>query len=163
MKKILLLICLLLMSISMSAQSVSYSYKALSAEGCKVEYTSVWQNGTPYIVIRVSSDRLVFTENPTIMMKLFDGKLIKIEGKSLGSTTNQGGVLIGNVMAPVSELCAMAQFPISEEQIDLLKSGVAKVRLSTIPLPHERTFKKDKIGQKLYSFFVKSEKNEENF
>ena len=72
MKKILLLICLLLMSISMSAQSVSYSYKALSAEGCKVEYTSVWQNGTPYIVIRVSSDRLVFTENPTIMMKLFE-------------------------------------------------------------------------------------------
>ena len=43
----------------------------------------------------------------------------------------------------------------------LLKKGVAKIRLSTIPIEHERTFAKDKIGKKLYQFFLK-QKNKDN-
>ena len=42
----------------------------------------------------------------------------------------------------------------TREQFELLREGVAKVRLSTLPIEHERTFKKDKLGKKLYNFYL---------
>jgi len=44
-----------------------------------------------------------------------------------------------------------------------LNEGVAKIRLSMTPMNHERTFKKDKIGKKLYQFYLKEKQKDENF
>ena len=41
--------------------------------------------------------------------------------------------------------------------------SVAKIRLSMTPMNHERTFKKDKIGKKLYQFYLKEKQKDENF
>lgn len=57
----------------------------------------------------------------------------------------------------------MAQFKITPEQFEKIKDGIAKVRLSTIPIEHERTFRKDKIGKKLYLFYLKERNKDNNF
>ena len=78
---------------------------------------------------------------------------------SSGSET--AGIVSGNIVLPVTEISSTAQFKISPQQFEMLKNGVAKIRLSTIPIEHERTFAKDKIGKKLYQFFLK-QKNKDN-
>ena len=125
---------------------MSYSYKVLAAEGCKVEYSAVWQDGVPYVIVAVSSDRLMFNDMPTMTVRLFDGDTIRLKGENVATSTSQGGVMVGNIFVPSTELKAIAQF-----------------RISTIPLVHERTFKKDKIGKKLYSFFQESAASEKDF
>ena len=49
----------------------------------------------------------------------------------------------------------MAQFELTDEQVEMLNSGVIKVRLTTTPFIHEREFTKDKIGKRLYKAFSK--------
>lgn len=146
-----------------SAQSVKYTYKPLAAEGCQVEYSAIWQDGIPYIVVVVASDRLAFNDAPTMMMRLFNNELIKLEGKAITSSSQHGGVVVGNIVVPTTELRITAQFQMTKEQVEMLQNGVAKIRISTIPLIHERTFKQDKIGKKLYSYFKKSAKSEDSF
>lgn len=163
MKHFLLsIICLITFS-SAVAQSVGYTYKALAAEGCSVKYSALWQDGQPYIVVVVSSDRLVFNDTPIMMMRLFNGELIKSEGKAVNTTTSQGGRIIGKVVVPDTELQVTAQFPITKQQVDMLYNGVAKIRITTLPLTHERTFKRDKIGEKLYYFFQEGAQSEDDF
>lgn len=163
MKRLLLISNIIIAFTQVSAQSVSYTYKPLAAQGCSVEYSAIWQEGSPYIVVAISSDRLVFNETPTMMIRTLNDELIKSEGKAITASTSQGGIIVSNVVVPVTGIRATAQFPITVEQIEMLQNGVAKVRISTIPLTHERTFKKDKIGKKLHSHFKKSAKLEENF
>ena len=162
MRFFLFLVGTLLTSITM-AQSVSYSYKVLAAEGCKVEYSAVWQDGVPYVIVAVSSDRLMFNDMPTMTVRLFDGDTIRLKGENVATSTSQGGVMVCNIFVPSTELKAIAQFPLSKEQVEMFTNGIAKVRISTIPLVHERTFKKDKIGKKLYSFFQESAASEKDF
>lgn len=145
MKRLLLISNIIIAFTQVSAQSVSYTYKPLAAQGCSVEYSAIWQEGSPYIVVAISSDRLVFNETPTMMIRTLNDELIKSEGKAITASTSQGGIIVSNVVVPVTGIRATAQFPITVEQIEMLQNGVAKVRISTIPLTHERTFKKDKI------------------
>jgi len=155
-KTIVLSLCLLVASTAL-AQSVSYTHKAFSPEGCTVRYTAMLHEDAPAIVVNVSSDRLVFDENPIMMIKLSDDEVIKLEGTLLRTDSKKSGIVFGvgdiGFIAPVTSLQTMALFPISAEQIEKLPKGVAKVRLSTIPIMHERYFKKDKIGNNLYLNF----------
>ena len=45
----------------------------------------------------------------------------------------------------------------------MLKDGIEKIRLSMIPKNHERVFKKDKIGIKLYQFYLDIMEEDEDF
>lgn len=45
----------------------------------------------------------------------------------------------------------------------VLKEGVERIRLSMTPMNHERTFKKDKIGKKLYQFYKKAKEKDDIF
>ena len=134
---------------------MSYSYKVLAAEGCKVEYSAVWQDGVPYVIVAVSSDRLMFNDMPTMTVRLFDGDTIRLKGENVATSTSQGGVMVGNIFVPSTELKAIAQFPLSKEQVEMFTNGIAKVRISTIPLVHEHTYKKTKSGKSCTRFFRK--------
>ena len=158
LRQILLVINLMTFA-QVSAQSVKYTYKPLAAEGCRVEYSAIWQEGTPYIVVVVSSDRLAFNDTPTMLIRLFNGELLKLNGKAITSSSEHGGVVVGNVVVPTTELRVTAQFSITKEQVEMLQNGVA----STIPLIHERTFKKDKIGKELHTYFKKGAISEDSF
>ena len=143
--QIILSIILTMCSVNINAQTVGYTYRPLAAEGCNMKYSVAKQDTAYYIIATVKSDRLNFLKESTMLLKTFDGEVIKLYGSQI----------------PVTEISSTAQFKISPQQFELLKKGVAKIRLSTIPIEHERTFAKDKIGKKLYQFFLK-QKNKDN-
>ena len=159
--QIILSIVLTMCSVNINAQTVGYTYRPLAAEGCNMKYSVVKQDTAYYIIATVKSDRLNFLKESTMLLKTFDGEVIKLYGSQIASSSETAGIVSGNIVLPVTEISSTAQFKISPQQFELLKKGVAKIRLSTIPIEHERTFAKDKIGKKLYQFFLK-QKNKDN-
>lgn len=162
MKK-LLLILFLTLGLETIAQTVGYSYRPLAAEGCNMKYSVTKQDTTFYIIATVRSDRLKFLKESTFLIKTFDGEIIKLKGDLIDNGSQSVGVMAGNVMLPVTEINSTAQFRISPYQFELIKNVIAKVRLSTIPIEHERIFKKDKIGKKLYKFYQNAKSKSEDF
>lgn len=161
-KKILFLLCMCFGLIA-QAQTVGYTYKALAAEGCNMKY-SVAKQGTEYsIVATVRSDRMAFLSNPTMKIKTFTGEYLELKGTVIGNGSQSAGIISGNIVLPVTEISSTAQFRITPQQFEILNEGVAKIRLSMIPMNHERTFKKDKIGKKLYQFYLKEKSQDDNF
>lgn len=165
MNRIKLSFVALFMSIAMlaNAQTVGYTYKALAAEGCNMKY-SVSKQGDKYsIVATVRSDRMVFLGQPTMKVRTFNDTLLELSGVVIGGGSESAGIVSGNIVIPVTEINSTAQFSITPEQFEILKEGVAKIRLSMTPMNHERTFKKDKIGKKLYQFFLKEKAKDDDF
>lgn len=161
-KKILFLLCMCL-GLTANAQTVGYTYKPLAAEGCTMKY-SVAKQGTEYsIVATVRSDRMIFLSNPIMMIKTFTGEYLELKGTVIGNGSQSAGIISGNLVLPVTEISSTAQFGITPQQFEVLNEGVAKIRLSMTPMNHERTFKKDKIGKKLYQFYLKVKSLEDNF
>ncbi len=161
-KKILFLLCMCFGLIA-QAQTVGYTYKVFAAEGCNMKY-SVAKQGTEYsIVATVSSDRMTFLNEPTMKIKTFTGEYLELKGKVIGDRSQSAGLISGNIVIPVTEITSTAQFKITPQQLEVLNEGVAKIRLSMTPMNHERTFQKDKIGKKLYQFYLKEKKKDEDF
>ena len=161
-KKILFLLCMCF-GLIVQAQTVGYTYKAFAAEGCNMKY-SVAKQGTEYsIVATVRSDRMTFLNEPTMKIKTFTGECLELKGKVIGDRSQSAGLISGNIVIPVTEITSTAQFKITPQQLEVLNEGVAKIRLSMTPMNHERTFQKDKIGKKLYQFYLKEKKKDENF
>ena len=161
-KKILFLLCMCFGLIA-QAQTVGYTYKAFAAEGCNMKY-SVAKQGTEYsIVATVCSDRMTFLNEPTMKIKTFTGEYLELKGKVIGDRSQSAGFISGNIVIPVTEITSTAQFKITPQQFEVLNEGVAKIRLSMTPMNHERTFQKDKIGKKLYQFYLKEKKKDEDF
>lgn len=65
----------------------------------------------------------------------------------------RGGVIINNIMVPISEINARAMFQVTEEQMAMFEKGVSKIRITTIPIAHERTFDNDRIGERIYKYY----------
>ena len=146
-KIILLLFCIIL-GINAKAQTVGYTYKALAAEGCNMKYSVAKQDTIYSIVATVRSDRMKFLTKPTMKIRTFTGKYLELRG---------------TIVIPITEISSTAQFRITPQQFEILNEGVAKIRLSMTPMNHERTFKKDKIGKKLYQFYLNEKQKDENF
>lgn|SRR5574344_506443 len=154
---------LVISCLTLLAQHVSYTYKPLAAEGCSVRYSAIYQEDNPFLFVEIHSDRLVFGNTPSIKFKTFKGEVIELKGKPLATSQESAGVVVGNIVVPATELQAKAQFEINDQQIALLKNGIAKVRINTVPITHERTFKNDKIGKKLYDLFLKAKSESTEF
>lgn len=163
MRHFLLTTILLIGSICTYAQVVRYSYKPLAAEGCRMSYSVTKQDTSYYIIATVSSDRMKFLKESTMMIRTFKDEILKLDGTLIDNDTESAGLVSGNIVIPVTEIKSTAQFKITPKQFELLQQGVKKIRLSTIPIKHERTFKKDKIGKKLYNFFIEQQKEEDDF
>lgn len=154
MKKVLVILLALMLNIIAYAQKdVSYTHKPLADEGCSVRYYVGSENNTFYIYVSVQSDRLVFPADPSMKVRTFDGDVLDIPGENISQQTSTGGVVIGNTIVPYTALNALARFAVTEQQFELLSHGVKKVRLNTVPLYHEKEFKKDKIGAPLYKMY----------
>lgn len=156
MKRVFYILLFFLVVACGPAKQIGYTYRPLSAEGCSVYYSSVNESGKLSIVVAVKSDRLVFNDEPVMMLKNFDGNILKLSGKKLDSHTASGGYVVNSVIIPISEVNALAQFPIKLTDVAFFKSGISKIRLSTIPFNHERTFSDDIIGYYLYDSFQQS-------
>lgn len=163
MSRIIVLSLLLFIGYGSYAQTVSYTYKPLAEEGCNMKYSIAKQDSSYYIIATVRSDRLSFLKESTMLIKTFDNEIIKLSGCQIGGSSESAGIVVGNMVIPMTEISSTAQFNITEKQLEQLNKGVSKIRLSTIPIKHERTFKKDKIGKKLYQFFHEQRDKEEMF
>lgn len=162
--QIIAIFVLLGLSISNAmAQTVGYTYRPLAAEGCNMQYSIAQQNGEYFIIATVKSDRLTFLKESSFWLKTTDGEIIKLQGEVIGGGSESAGIVSGNIVIPVTEISSTAQFRISEEELEKLNQGIIKVRLSTTPIEHERTFKKDKIGKKLYQFYQKKKMKDDDF
>ncbi len=163
-KYILLLLLFFTILVHLQAQSVSYTYKPFSAEGCTVSYTPVFVGDTTYIVVGVQSDRLMFSDNPTMMVRFFKtDQILQLSGKKMDATSSSGAVMVGNVFVPYTEVKAMAMFRVSEQEMESFKLGVERIRLSTLPITHDRTFNNDKIGMPLYQNYQSEKKKAQDF
>lgn len=162
MNKILFTLTLCICAIVSYAQDASYTYKPLAKEGCHVEYSALKQDNKSYIIVSVRSDEgLCFVNDPVMMLRTGNNEVIKLTGTNMGSRKDSSsGVVIGNVVVSGNNSIGMAQFELTDEQVEMLNTGVIKVRLTTTPFIHEREFTKDKIGKKLYKAFSK-QKNAE--
>lgn len=92
-----------------------------------MKYSVTKQDTTYYIIATVKSDRLSFLKEPIMLIKNFDGKVIKLSGSNIGNGSETGGVLIGNIMYPITEINSTAQFKITPEQFESIKNGVDSV------------------------------------
>lgn len=161
--KVIIYLTLLIICHQSSAQTVGYTYKALAAEGCNMKYCVAKQDTMYSIVATVRSDRMNFLSEPTMKIRTFSGNYLELKGTVIGNRSQSAGIISGNVVIPVTEISSTAQFQITPQQFEILNEGVAKIRLSMTPMNHERTFKKDKIGKKLYQFYQKEKLKDENF
>lgn len=163
MRKIILFLFCTIIALNIKAQTVSYSYKPLTAEGCYMKYSVAKQDTIYSIIATVRSDRMNFLNEPTMKVRTFTGKYLELKGDVIGNGSQSMGFVSGNMVIPITEISSTAQFRITPQQFEILNEGVAKIRLSMTPMNHERTFKKDKIGKKLYQFYLKEKQKDENF
>lgn len=140
-----------------NAQDASYIYKPLAKEGCQVEYSAIKQDNKCFIVVSVRSDEgLCFISEPVMMLRTGNDVVIKLNGVNIGTRNKKtSGTIVGQSVLTTSAIISMAQFELTDEQVEALNSGVSKIRLTTTPFIHERVFNKDKIGRKLYKAFCK--------
>lgn len=149
---------------NINAQQVGYTYKALAAEGCTMNYSVIKQNEKYFIIAIVSSDRMTFLNDSHMIVKTSKGDILKFHGKLISTDSKSSSAIVsGNMVIPVSSIISMAQFEVKPEEFELLKDGIIKLRLTTIPIEHEREFKKDKVGKKLYEFYINAKNKELDF
>lgn len=99
-----------------------------------------------------------------MMVRFFDtDQILQLEGKNMTTTTSNGAVVVSNVLVPYTEFKAMAMFRVTEEDMEMFKLGVESIRLTTLPITHDRTFKKDRIGLKLYQNYQTAKRKAKNF
>lgn len=164
MKNNLILLIIIILTIgSINAQKVRYNYKSLKKEGATVEFSVSKQDTTFYLFTTLHTWELIFPQDPIMLLKTFNNDIIKLKGKSINNTSQSSGFIAGSVVIPITELISIVQFPITPQQFELLKMGISKIRLNTIPTEHEKTFKKDKIGKKLYKLYTKQKYKNEDF
>ena len=145
------------------AQSVGYSYKLLAKEGCEMKYSVAKQDTSYFIIATVTSDNMRFLSEPTMKVRTFNDEVITLSGVLLSNDSETSGFIYGGFVIPITEKSSTAQFKITPQQFEELKNGVSKIRLSMSPMNHERTFKKDKIGGKLYKFYLKAKAQDDDF
>ena len=157
MKKLLLLF-LLTLSYSYSKAQVSYGDNFLVDYNVKINLST--ENGSPYLTLILTSERLKMSDTPKLLLRLMDDSVISLEGYLLDSSKkSEGAYIIGNIALDVNYNVTEAKFPISKEQVESLSSGVKKLRLNTSPKFHEKEWRKDKTGKKLYNKYLESSSN----
>lgn len=172
MKKYFLYILLSIMMLTMTTvltgcgSSKMVSYSVGGQEQSRMSYSVVKQGKQCYIYVSMNSPGQKMSKNPTLMLKTFDGKVIKLKGAITNTDVSgyTGGMTtVGNAVGTGSISSGFggasyrtqtnARFAVSAKQFALINNGIAKVRLSTFPIMHEKTFKQDKIGKKLYKLY----------
>ncbi len=165
MKKILFsLLVLMIPIVSQGQSSVGYVYKALTTEDSRVDFSILKQDSLCYIVIKLKSSRVVFSNEPFLKMKTTNGDVIDLKGFVVSSNKSSSyihGYKYGGYIS--SSTISYAQFPINRDEIEKLKDGIIKIRIGTLPKVHEKVFKKDKIGEKLYKLYQKEVKMDADF
>lgn len=116
-----------------------------------VEFTE--RNKTTFMVLSLNSMSYSFTADPQILIRFFDDTTIELNGVC----TEKDMTREGTPMNRYDVMHTTCEFPIKAEYIQKFNdSGVQKIRINTTPDIQEATYKKDKIGKKIYQQYQKS-------
>lgn len=158
MKKVVWIILIMsALSIQVRAQ-VSYGDITWGSYNMKINV--VTDNDSIFLNIVYTDGKLKLADEPKLLLKLMDDEVISLDGQLLSNFSKaDGGVVISGVYVASNHFISEAKFPISKEQIGQFSKGIKKLRLNTSPKYHEKEWKKDKIGKKLYESYKKSSPN----
>ena len=117
----------------------------------------VFSNGEDlFMTVTLSSNGAIFMpDNPSIRFRNFEGTQLVLQGTSIGRTAP----LISD-QANTTQYVA-AQFLVLPGQIDFFRSGIQSIQITTAPKVHEVSFRKDRIGLKLYKELLRQSQNTE--
>ena len=108
------------------------------------------------MTVTLSSNGAIFMpDNPSIRFRNFEGTQLVLQGTSIGRTAP----LISD-QANTTQYVA-AQFLVLPGQIDFFRSGIQSIQITTAPKVHEVSFRKDRIGLKLYKELLRQSQNPE--
>jgi len=99
-----------------------------------------------------------FKKEPKMKIISFNNEYLELDGFKTYDTKNNYGVIVGNIVYPVTKNSTMAIFPINNNFIDLIKNGISFLTLTMEPINFELSYKKDKIGKKIYKLYQKEQK-----
>lgn len=153
----LLLTPICVLSLVSNAQ-VSYGDITFGSYNMKINLTT--DNDSIFLNVIYSDESRKLSDKPKLLLRLTDDSIIALDGIKLDShNKSDGGVLLYGVYIESSHFVSEAKFPISKEQIRQFVHGIKKLRLNTSPKYHEKTWRRDKIGKKLYERYLKSSPN----
>ena len=163
MKRLLLLMIILCSYLYGKAQ-VSYGDKFFVDYNVKINLST--EKDSTFLTLIFKSESLKMSDSPKLLLRLMDDTIISLDGYMLDSSNkSEGAVMIGYTAIAINHYVTEAKFPISREQVESLSKGVKKLRLNTSPKYHEKEWRRDKIGKKLYAKYKDSSANsfEDNF
>ena len=158
MKKVLWIILIMsALSIQVRAQA---SYGDITWGSYNMKINVVTDNDSIFLNIVYTDGKLKLADEPKLLLKLMDDEVISLDGQLLSNFSKSDcGVVISGVYVASKHFISEAKFSISKEQIGQFSKGIKKLRLNTSPKYHEKEWKKDKIGKKLYESYKKSSSN----
>lgn len=163
MKRLLLLMIILCSYLYGKAQ-VSYGDNFFVDYNVKINLST--EKDSTFLTLIFKSESLKMSDSPKLLLRLMDDTIISLDGYMLDSSNkSEGAVMIGYTAIAINHYVTEAKFPISREQVESLSKGVKKLRLNTSPKYHEKEWRRDKIGKKLYAKYKDSSANsfEDNF
>lgn len=163
MKRLLLLMIILCSYLYGKAQ-VSYGDNFFVDYNVKINLST--EKDSTFLTLIFKSESLKMSDSPKLLLRLMDDTIISLDGYMLDSSNkSEGAVIIGYTAIAINHYVTEAKFPISREQVESLSKGVKKLRLNTSPKYHEKEWRRDKIGKKLYAKYKDSSANsfEDNF
>ena len=95
-----------------------------------MKYSIAKHENQYYIIATVSSDRLQFLSKSTMLIRTANGEVLKLSGELMNNRSESAGIVSGNMVLPVTSIISSAQFSITPEQLEMIKSGVIKIRRS---------------------------------
>jgi F0F1-type ATP synthase alpha subunit len=113
-------------------------------------------DGKIYLYTKMRTEKMDFENPPKIKIRTFADNIIELTGEKLTSQNDMVAIPIGVMIIPVSEKNVFARFAVTESEMELIKEGVKKIRVYTLPDSYDKSFKKDNLGKKIYKQYQKS-------
>jgi len=159
LKITLTVLILSLLALTAQAKTAKFGHK-----GCDVEMNAVKRGAQHYLVVSIKSRERTFISDPELLIKTFDGAKMALKGVIINTGQQSGsGVVVSGMVLHSNYNISVAQFEISDEQINMLQNGVQKIRLMTTPALPDKEFDNDKVGKKLYDLFQQAVDVEADF
>jgi F0F1-type ATP synthase alpha subunit len=113
-------------------------------------------DGKIYLYTKMRTEKMDFENPPKIKIRTFADNIIELTGEKLTSQNDMVAIPIGVMIIPVSEKNVFARFAVTESEMELIKEGVKKLRVYTLPDSYDISFKEDNLGKKIYKQYQKS-------
>jgi hypothetical protein len=139
---------------SLPSLAVNFHSAGRYAEFCVYRF-----DGEDFLILKFQDDddtRL--TPWTIVKFKMTDGTILRLEGYNVSNESlSSDRIYLTQDLHPyrANDLVHFVRFKISKEQIDILKKGVKKVVINTLPKIYSHTYKeKGKLGDELSADFA---------